>query len=398
MTGPADTATPRAGFFYVLEEPLKLLFVDDDPILREFALVHLASEQGEVAVAEDGEAALKAITSNLPDLVLLDLQMPKVDGFAVLKALRADEATKRLPVIVITGRDDVVAIDRAFSEGATSFLVKPINWRLLTYQIRFVARAHRNEISLTAASRAAAVASDAKARFLAAMSHELRTPLNAVIGFSQIISGQALGPLGHPRYLEYARDIQDSGTHLLSLINDVLELSRAESGETTLHEEEFAVGEVIDEVAHMVMPQVKAAALTLSINCDAQLPRVMGDRTRIRQVLINLISNAAKFTPEGGQIFVTAQRTGSGLTITVRDTGIGIADEDIPKALDRFSQVDGALARKFEGAGLGLPLSKEFVEMHDGELAIESKVGAGTTVTVTLPASRLIAERLISQG
>ncbi len=252
--------------------------------------------------------------------------------------------------------------------------------------------------TLTAASRAAAVASDAKARFLAAMSHELRTPLNAVIGFSQILSGQALGPLGHPRYLEYARDIQDSGTHLLSLINDVLELSRAESGETTLHEEEFAIGEVINEVAHMVMPQVKAAALTLSINCDAQLPRVLGDRIRIRQVLINLISNAAKFTPEGGQIFVTAHRTGSGLTITVRDTGIGIAEEDIPKALDRFSQVDGALARKFEGAGLGLPLSKEFVEMHDGELAIESKVGTGTTVTVTLPASRLIAERLISQG
>jgi DNA-binding response OmpR family regulator len=142
------SAAAQGEFFYVLDEPLHLLFVDDDPILCEFAQVHLASEKGRVSVAADGEQALTHIREQGCDLVLLDLEMPRLDGFQVLDALRADEATKRLPVIVITGREDVVAIDRAFAMGASSFIVKPINWRLLNYQIRFVDRAHRAERQL----------------------------------------------------------------------------------------------------------------------------------------------------------------------------------------------------------------------------------------------------------
>lgn len=144
----AVSSENAGSFFFVLEDPVRILFVDDDPILREFAVVHLSTEQARVEVSEDGEAALNAIAATDFDIVLLDLEMPRLDGFAVLDRLRSDERTQNLPVIVVTGREDMAAIDRAFTAGATSFLVKPINWRLLSYQIRYVQRAHRFESSL----------------------------------------------------------------------------------------------------------------------------------------------------------------------------------------------------------------------------------------------------------
>jgi signal transduction histidine kinase len=405
-------AEPMAGeFSNIVNEPLKLLFVDDDPILREFALANLASPRGSVAVAADGAEALAAIARDRPDLVLLDLKMPKVDGFEVLHALRADETTRRLPVIVITGRDDDIAIDRAFSEGATSFLVKPINWQILAYQIGFVDRARRTELDLVdrideikrrereleatsaelrAALRAAAAASEAKSEFLAAMSHELRTPLNAIIGFSQVLDAETFGPLGNARYREYARDILNSGSHLLSLVNDVLEYSRGDVAKPVLEEEEFAPAEVIEEALRLVSRQAMAGNVTLSAASPATAARLRGDRRRIRQVLINLLSNAVKFTPAGGNVAVTVEGTAAGLAIIVSDTGIGIAEKDLAKALEPFGQVDSRIARKYEGVGLGLPLSKQIVELHGGRLDIASRVDVGTTVTVTFPERRVV--------
>jgi signal transduction histidine kinase len=395
----------------VLEEPLNLLFVDDDPLLGEFALVNLASNGCRVTTATDGEEALRAIQLNPPDIVILDLHMPKVDGFEVLKALRADEATRRLPVIVITGRDDVYSINRAFSEGAASFLVKPINWRLLSYQIRYVNRAAQNELSLVehineverrkrelevtsaelaVALRDAAAASEAKSQFLATMSHELRTPLNAIIGFSEVLDTQTFGPMGDTRYLEYAHAIRGSGTHLLSLINDVLEFSRASAGKLVLCEEEFAPEEVVDEALQNVVQQAKAGNVCLANEATFYDVRLRGDRRRVRQVLINLLANAVKFTEDGGRVTIQASRDTNGLAIEVSDTGIGIAEEDIPKALERFGQIDDLLARKYDGAGLGLPLAKQLMELHGGLLTIKSTVDVGTIVTVTFPAERVV--------
>src|SRR5271163_1426401 len=395
----------------VLEEPLNLLFVDDDPLLGEFALVNLASDGCLVSTATDGEEALCAIRLNPPDIVILDLHMPKVDGFEVLKALRADEATRRLPVIVITGRDDVHSINRAFSEGAASFLVKPINWRLLSHQIRYVNRAAQNELALVdhiseverrkrelevtsaelaVALRDAAAASEAKSQFLATMSHELRTPLNAIIGFSEVLDTQTFGPMGDTRYLEYAHAIRGSGTHLLSLINDVLEFSRASAGKLVLCEEEFAPEEVLDEALQNVVQQAKAGNVCLANDATFDDARLRGDRRRVRQVLINLLANAVKFTEDGGRVTIQANRHTNGLAIAVSDTGIGIAEEDIPKALECFGQVDGLLARKYDGAGLGLPLAKQLMELHGGLLTIKSTVDVGTIVTVTFPAERVV--------
>jgi len=405
-------ARRKAGeFFYVVEEPLKLLFVDDDPILREFALVHLASDRGHISVAADGDEALAAIASEVPDLVLLDLQMPRVDGFTVLQALRASEATARLPVIVITARDDVLSIDRAFSEGATSFLVKPINWRQLAYQIRYVDRARRTELSLVdhvveverrgreleatsaelsiALSKAAA-ASEAKSQFLAAMSHELRTPLNAVIGFSQILQAEAFGSLGNPRYLEYARDILSSGTHLLSLVEDVLEFSRGSLGKLTVEDTEFEIADVINEALRIVFPQAKNANVAIPSGAIGDAATVRADRRRIRQVLINLLSNAVKFTSAGGEVTIRTRKCAEGLAIVVSDTGIGIAKENIAKVLEPFGRVDNSFAREHDGVGLGLPLAKQFMELHGGSLVVESEVGKGTAVIATLPRARVL--------
>ena len=245
---------------------------------------------------------------------------------------------------------------------------------------------------LGVALQAAGEASRAKSAFLASMSHELRTPLNAVIGFSDTMEAEIFGPLG-ARYKSYAADIRQSGSHLLALINDILDLSKLEAQQTDLQEEDFDVAELADEVLRMVRLQGHKAGLDLSGEMAPELPLLKADRRRIKQILVNLMANAIKFTPEGGRVRLAAHQTATGLTLTVSDTGIGIAQEDIPRAMERFGQVDSRLARKYEGTGLGLPLARELAERHGGRLILGSQVGVGTTVTVTLPRSRLVPRR-----
>jgi signal transduction histidine kinase len=248
---------------------------------------------------------------------------------------------------------------------------------------------------LTAALNVAAEANQAKSSFLASMSHELRTPLNAIIGFSDTMMLEVFGPLSD-RYKSYAGDIFHSGEHLLSLINDVLDLSRLDAGQGELHEEAFDMGELVDESLRMVVGQAQKAQITLVTGIDAARPWVRADKRRIKQILINLVSNALKFTPAGGQVRVDCRLLADGplagsLALAVTDSGIGISAENIPKVLERFGQVDSPQQRKHTGTGLGLPLSRQLAQLHGGELTLESTVDVGTTVTVTLPASRVIA-------
>jgi len=243
---------------------------------------------------------------------------------------------------------------------------------------------------LTVALGKAAEASKAKSEFLASMSHELRTPLNAVIGFSDTMLLEIFGPLGD-RYKGYAADIHSSGAHLLALINDVLDLSRLDAGKGELHEEIFNPVELIAESVRMLTSQAEKAEIALVTDIATGLPGLKADKRRIKQILVNLMSNAVKFTPAGGQVRVSARKTDAGLELTVADSGIGIAPQDIPKVLETFGQIDSSLSRKYEGSGLGLPLSKRLAELHGGTLALESAVNVGTTVTVTLPPVRLAA-------
>ncbi|HKU54404.1 MAG TPA: MHYT domain-containing protein [Rhizomicrobium sp.] len=243
---------------------------------------------------------------------------------------------------------------------------------------------------LSVALEAAQAASKSKSAFLASMSHELRTPLNAILGFSETMHCEAFGPLGSPRYRDYLGNIHESGTHLLALINAILDMVHFDAGHVDMQEEVFDPQALIDQCLRMAAVQAEKADIQVATDIPADLPLLNADRRRIKQVLINLLSNAVKFTPPGGQIGLSVRSTIDGLALTVSDNGIGIAPHDIPKALERFGQVDSSLARKYEGTGLGLPLSKQFVEMHGGSLVLESQAGTGTTVTVTLPPDRLI--------
>ncbi len=233
-----------------------------------------------------------------------------------------------------------------------------------------------------------------KSMFLATMSHELRTPLNAIIGFSELIGGEMFGPVGNDSYREYANDIRESGQHLLDLINDILDLSKFESGSDELCEESIEISELTRSVRWLVTGRAQDGNIELATELADDAPMLRADKLKLKQILINLLSNAIKFTDPGGKITLKAWCSmNSGYVFQVVDTGIGIALEDIPKALMPFQQIDNRLNRKYQGTGLGLPLSKSLIEMHGGSLDLQSQVGVGTTVTVRFPAERIVPLR-----
>jgi signal transduction histidine kinase len=296
---------------------------------------------------------------------------------------------------MVTGLDDVSSIDRAYQAGATDFITKPINWPLFNHRARFLLRFGRTQRALHEAMERAEGASRAKTEFLATMSHELRTPLNAIIGFSEVLKRELLGPLGQERYREYARDINESGAHLLSLISDILEYSKSESGKLRLVESEVDLNQMIANVVRQQAPRAEVAGVSIHREGVEQTIRIRGDERKLRQVLVNLASNAIKFTPMGGEVRVGLARDDEGnVLIRVSDTGIGIAAEDMPKVFTAFGQIDNAWSRRYEGTGLGIPLAKAMIELHDGTLTIASNVGSGTVVTVKLPRERVLRGNL----
>ncbi len=248
------------------------------------------------------------------------------------------------------------------------------------------------QTALQEAKEAAELASRSKTEFLATKSHELRTPLNAVIGFSEIMQQELFGPIENAHYREYLRDIRESGRHLLELINDLLDVARLEVGQLQLDEGEVDLQKMAASCLRMVSDRAAEAGLSLSA---APLPAgvsLSADERKLKQILLNLLGNAIKFTPKGGSVTLESGLEPDGaLELAVRDTGIGIAPEDIASALDMFGQIDRSLSRKYEGAGLGLPLSKSLAELHGGTLRISSEVGVGTRVAVRLPPERVHA-------
>lgn len=236
----------------------------------------------------------------------------------------------------------------------------------------------------------AQAADHAKTEFLANMSHELRTPLNAIIGFSDIIRNGMLGDDSASKSMEYARYIYDSGNHLLDLINDILDLAKIEAGKLILHEQITDVGEIVDTCLMIIKDRADSGGLELKRRLTEPLPALNADGRKLRQILINLMSNAVKFTPDGGTISVEASSTVKGcLLIVVADTGIGISRDNLAKVMAPFWQVEGSFSRTYQGTGLGLPLTKALVEAHGGNLAIDSEPGSGTRVSVEFPADRV---------
>jgi PAS domain S-box-containing protein len=273
------------------------------------------------------------------------------------------------------------------SENARA--VRDWSGELLCYEgtVEDVTVNFEQERTLRVALRQAEIANKMKVAFLAAMSHELKTPLNAVLGFSEIIRDEVLGPIGHAGYRDYAGDIHRSGTRLLSVINDVLDVSRLEGGLLTIEARPENVLDVA-ESAIMLARGITQDQRSIEIDVGANVPSLLVDPRRLAQALGNLLANALKFTPETGAVRFTAQaQPDGGVSLQVEDTGIGMAQETIAAALEPFRQLDGTLARRFEGAGLGLSIAKALAELHGGRLTIMSAVGEGTVVTIGLPAS-----------
>ncbi len=247
---------------------------------------------------------------------------------------------------------------------------------------------------LEAANKRLDAANRAKSEFLAHMSHELRTPLNSVIGFSDMVRTETLGPIENKTYVQYAGYIQQSASHLLDVINDILDISKIEAGELELDETPTGLGELVDDAMTLASQRAAGKKLNVSSEIPDDLPLLLLDDRMIKQVMVNLLSNAVKFTPDGGAVVVSAKcDPDRQILVSVRDTGIGMAEKDIPRAMQPFEQVRRSARLTHGGTGLGLSLSKKLVELHGAELFINSELGVGTTVTVMFPASRTIVER-----
>jgi PAS domain S-box-containing protein len=253
-----------------------------------------------------------------------------------------------------------------------------------------VTEQRRMQATLREARDAAQTADRAKSTFLACMSHELRTPLNAIIGFSDLLQTELFGPLGNGQYLEYAGDIHRSGHHLLELVNDLLDMARIEAGMVDLEEETIDIATLIREAVNLARGAIPEADHEFDVILAEPTSLLLADRRRIKQVLINLIGNAVKFTPRGGRIKVAVSENDQHLSIAITDTGIGIPPEKIGDLGQPFSQIENVASRRYQGSGMGLFITKALVERHGGDLQIESRLGEGTMITVRLPSDRIV--------
>ena len=373
-----------------------ILVVDDDPVVRSLMRATLERDGFTVIEARDGVEACRLYEEHHPDLLLVDLVMPHMDGFELCRVLRGRAESAYVPIVVATSLDDVPSIARAYDAGATDFIPKPLNWLVLNHRVRYILRAsrafeelRRNQDRLIAAKEAAEAANRAKSEFLANMSHELRTPLNAIIGFSGMMSDRMFGPLNE-RYAEYANIIGDSGRHLVAIITDILDLAKADADRLLLTEEQVEIAEVVELGSKIIEDMARRAQIEFVSEIKKPLPAMIGDPAKLTQILVNLLSNAVKFTAPGGTVRLTIEQPlYQGITFRVEDTGIGMSPDQIPIALAPFGQIGNSLTRRHDGVGLGLPLTKRLVELHGGTIEIDSEPGKGTIASVHLPEERL---------
>lgn len=409
--------------------PVRVLIVDDLEMNRRVMVRGLERHGFEVREAEGGLAALDMIARQDFDAVLLDVAMPVMSGRETLRHIRARHDANDLPVIMVTAFDDPKEVSMAIEAGANDYLTKPVDMTATVARVKAqagrkraiselkaaktrteeqveartrdleaindemrkeISRRRELETELREAKRRAETANRAKSDFLATMSHELRTPLNSIIGFSELIRIQ-LGKLpGGDRLDEYAAYINESGNHLLEIVNDILDLSKIDAGRTELNESHIGVSDLLDRSMRMTSGASNGHVIRIEVDASLEKAELFCDEVLMRRALVNLLSNAVKFSEPGSHIDLSAMRTTAGdLSITVADQGIGIEAADIPKVLEPFGQANSELSRSHVGTGLGVPLTKSLIELHDGVFDLQSEVGVGTTVTLTLPAVRM---------
>ncbi len=376
----------------------RVLIVDDDHDLAESLAEILVRRDYVVKTAHSAGEAEEINRRFDVQVALLDIRLGSDNGLHVIGILK--QQNPEVICVMLTAHAEMDTAIDAMRRGAYDYLRKPLQPNEVLAALercfdksRLEQKAKAAYEALRTAKEAAESADRAKTHFLAAMSHELRTPLHSIIGFSEVLMSQALGDLGNEKYVEYAGDIRDSGLHLLGIINDLLDIAKAEAGKLELREGGIDLSDSIAATLRLMKPQAETAEVELVTEIAPELPAMRGDEQKLKQILLNLVSNAVKFTRQGGRAKIAAgYDPDGGIVIRVEDTGIGIAEDDIPKALTPFSQVDSDLSRGYQGTGLGLSLSAAMVAMHGGTLTLDSEVGVGTTVTVRFPAERSIVK------
>ncbi|CAK0765992.1 two-component system, sensor histidine kinase and response regulator [Gammaproteobacteria bacterium] len=373
----------------------KILIVDDAPNNIRMLIEMFASDY-EIAVATDGEEALQATVAYQPDLILLDVEMPKLDGYEVCVQLKANPHTRSIPIIFLTGRNNKLDEAKGLRLGASDYITKPFCAEVAIARVKnhLALKQHQDAtermmIALQEARESAEQASRSKGEFLSNMSHDIRTPMNAIIGFADLALRTEVSPKLHDYLIKIARSSQS----LLRIVNDILDFSKIEAGKLELEMSEFLLREVFEHLTDMFREKATEKHIDLILNISEECRyELCGDSLRLEQVLMNLISNALKFTEEG-EIEVrvkTIQKSVHqiALEFSVRDTGIGMAEEFADKLFLPFTQADTSVTRKFGGTGLGLSISKKLVEIMGGNIWMNSEVGHGSAFYFTVTFQR----------
>jgi two-component system sensor histidine kinase/response regulator len=371
---------------FILDEPARILFADDDPILTEFAKVYLSTPVATVESAADGHEAWRRLSEEHFDIALIDIEMPGLGGFAVVERIRADARLRHLPVVMVTGHDDVVSIDRAFEAGATSFVTKPVNWRQLSYQMRYVLRMSRLEAGSRAARERAEQASMLKSTILSIIHHEMRTPLNSIIGFSGLLAQETPGRIDNPVYRDYVAQIHAAGHQLHDRLADMLQYAELAFGERAPAEDEYRLAALADAAVAAVAPQAAEAGIAIALAGPAEQINVICDRDLLVRALQHLLVNAVLHG--AGPITLAITHSADGLAFAVTDCGPGLSADQIDRAVT--VQAEDGSQRDLRGLGLGLPIARRIAELHGGRLELVSGTTAGATVRIILPPDRVI--------
>jgi signal transduction histidine kinase len=357
---------------------IRILIVDDSEDDVEMLRRFLLNEDTIIRGLTDSSQTEQIFKEFEPDLVLLDLHMPDPDGMEILRRLRdARNKLGFLPVLVLTGDVGPAIRNAALDLGADDFLTKPLDRQEVVLRVRNLLSARRLHVELARAYRH-------KSEFLASMSHELRTPLSSIIGFSELLITDAAGRFDAATRNKFLAQINSGGRDMLELINDVLDLSKVEAGLIELQIEQVVVADVVASVVGTMEPLAAQKGIRIQAEV-ADAGDVPADSVKLRQMLLNLVSNAVKFTPDAGSVTIEAKRVDGAVEISVGDTGIGIADSDRGRLFEAFRQIDSHTTHHQQGTGLGLALTKHYAELHGGKIRFVSEVGKGSVFTLRLP-------------